>query len=323
MKYSDKKSHHFISGKHFSKKGFYIFLLVSGLFFCIAGFIYDSARIGSGDIVSNAVSRLHLDLWDWMALIVALASLFYTIRNWMAQEQTKENTTRLNAEDFRYMLLNCYYNIIRNTINLYSLSVKLQDRYSIEYPSEEYLLKLKLYLLDEQVITFHNISKVYYYRLQRLSELCRFFNLHIDITQRHLSSDSIPEEIKIRDIENLKSMHWLIASQIMSTMDFIFPAGANNAENRSMIRKYITKVTADFDGKISDDVTDPTASSGSRHNDQMSCIDKNNIEFLKTLFPENDNEYHQLVDRLHYLIKLHCGNKKDGYSRIPLIPFNK
>lgn len=277
-----------------------IILLLIVIFVFMFVCIYDYILINSG-----VAKRLHLDLWDWFALLVAAFSLCFTVLTWWSQDQTRENTTRLSSKDYRDMLVSSYYNIVRNTINLYSLSECLKDKYSCCYPSEEYLQKLKLYLFDANQISSQNIPKHYYGKFQRIAEICHYFNLHIDATQKHLSSGVIGIDIKKRDMESLKSMHWLVASEIMKTINYICP---NEEEsNRDLVCGQFIEIARNF--------SLPAENSDNNSDDRFYI--SNDLGFLTSLFGQNHDA---ILKMLNSAIKSHLGKRPDGYSRIPLIP---
>lgn len=277
----------------------FLLVILSLLSICIYDCILDD---------SGVARKLHLDMWDWFALLVAAILLLFTVLTWWSQDQTRENTTRLSTVDYRDMLVSCYYNIVRNTINLYSLSECLKDRYTGYYPSEEYLQKLKLYLFDANQISSQDIPKYYYGHFQRIAELCRYFNFHIDATQKHLSSRVIGGDIKKRDMDALVSMNWLVASEIMKTINFICP----NEEygNRDLVREQFIKVTGHFCPDIA----------SFQDIDHLPYINKHNVKFLTILFEDRQEDYDATLKALNAAIKWHLGNRPDGYPRIGLIP---
>lgn len=250
-------------------------------------------------------SGLNLDRWDWLALIVAAFSLCITVLTWWSQDQTRENTTRLDINDYRDILVGSYYNIVRNTINLYSLSVYMEDKYSDSYPSEEYLQKLKLYLFDVDQIPSQNIPKFYRGQFQRIAELCRYFNMHIDSTQKHLNSKSMPLDIKKRDMDTLRAMHWLLASELMKAIDFICP---NDTDlNGTMVRHKISKVVNTF--CPNDDYSEI----------RKTYIGKNDVKFLYKLYDGIDG-YDEFLKHINDAINFHLTPNSQGLSKIPVIP---
>lgn len=289
--------------KHIFQIITFILLLLILLFMIVC--IYDYT-IGNGSVAK----KLHLNIWDWFTLLVAAFSLCFTILTWWSQDQTRENTTKLSPKDYRNMLISCYYNIVRNTINLYSLAECLKDKYSYYYPSEEYLQKLKLYLFDASQTSSQNIPLYYYGNFQRISELCRYFNIHIDVTQKHLSSREITINIKKRDMEYLKSMHWLIASEIMKTINYICPD--DKESNFNLVCREFINVVENFNPHT----VLP------KNSDHTLYIQKDSVEFLMDLFKPNQNDYDQIIKALNSTIEWHLGQRPDGYSRIPLIPIS-
>lgn len=267
---------------------------------------------------TDIVERLHLNVWDWIAIILSVFSVVLTIMNWWAQDQTRENTARLKSEDFRNILNGGYYAIVRNMINLYSLEVVLQQRNYSVYPSEEYLQKLKLMFLNPYQSMTRNLSHEYAERLSRLYELCLFFNLHIDSTQKHLGTLKIEPDIKNRDMQNLKSMLWFVASELESTIDFIFPAGESN-DNVVMVRDYLCEIIDEISGDPTKRITPIIENYDNIR--RMPYIDKDNDFFFRKIF-ESEKKYYSFMSKLNGLIHFHLGKKKDGYERIPLIPLN-
>ncbi len=255
------------------------------------------------------VEQLHLPTWDWIALVVAMCSLMLTYRTWRSQEQTRDNTRRLGEDDYRTMLVDSYYNIVRNTINLYSLSVCLKNKYQDYYPSEEYLQKMKLYLFDPNQISFQNIHKNDYGKFQRLAELCHYFNLHIDATQNHLSSDRISVDIKERDMEALIGMHWLLATEIWDTIDSISSEGREEMNRRKICEKIIGISKNFYRGDL--------------HGVSGNKIVGRDVEFLKRVFDGVDG-YEDTLKRLDsaIMLKLYCDESGNGQIRMPLIPLH-
>lgn len=244
-------------------------------------------------------SGLNLDKWDWFALIVATFTLAITILTWLAQDQTRENTTRLDTNDYRDILVSSYYNIVRNTINLYSLSAYMADKFPKYYPSEEYLQKLKIYLFDADQIPSQNVPKKYRGQFQRIAELSRYFNLHIDSAQKHLMAAALPSDIKTRDLETLKAMHWLLAKEIMKVINYICPD--NDDENRKLVRDKIAEVVKNFRPE--------TVIPASPHGHVT------DVKFLTRLYA-GSNAYSKITDSLNISID----NKLHNDS-IPLVPF--
>lgn len=253
-------------------------------------------------------SGLNLDRWDWLALIVAAFSLCITVLTWWSQDQTRENTTRLDTKDYRDILVSSYYNIVRNTINLYSLSAFMEDKYAAFYPSEEYLQKLKLYLFDVDQIPTQNIPKYYRSQFQRVAELCHYFNLHIDSAQKHLSSKPMSLDIKKRDIESLKAMHWLLAFEILKVLDFICPKDVEI--NRDLVRCKISKVVDHFRPKYNSSTSLKT----------YDHIGIDNVKFLYGLY-EGVEGYDEILKNLNDTIHYHLVPDSNGKNKIPLIPF--
>lgn len=246
-----------------------------------------------------------LDLWDWFAIIIASASLYYTVLTWQSQNQTMKNTTRLNTNDFRDMLIDSFYNIIRNTIRLYSLSETLKNKYSLAYPSEEYLLKTKIHIFDTKRISQQNIPKHYYGLFRRLSELCEYFNIHLDAAQKHLASAAIGQDIKERDIKTLIKLHWLLAEEIFKTINFICPNEKN--KNKELILREFIERAEHLYLNLRTETTETEAD----------FIDDEGIRVLNILLGESDCG--RIIATLNKTIKSHL-SKRNSVPLIPLRP---
>lgn len=249
--------------------------------------------------------KSRLDLWDWFAIIVASASLYYTVLTWQSQNQTMKNTTRLNTNDFKDMLIDSFYNIIRNTIRLYSLSETLKNKYSLAYPSEEYLLKTKIHIFDTKRISQQNIPKHYYGLFRRLSELCEYFNIHLDAAQKHLASAAIGQDIKERDIKTLIKLHWLLAEEIFKTINFICPNEKN--KNKELILREFIERAEHLYLNLRTETTETGAD----------FIDDEGIRVLNILLGESDCE--RIIATLNKTIKSHL-SKRNSVPLIPLRP---
>lgn len=290
----------FSSPKYLFKFSIIIILvsLTIFVFICICDYILYNRGIAS---------KLHLDMWDWFAIVIATISLFFNVLTWWSQDQTKENTTRLDTKDYREMLISSYYNIVRNIINIYSLEEYLKDKYSDYYPSEVCLLKLKLYLFDTSQISLQNISNSYYGIFQRVAEICNYFNIHIDTTVKHFSSGLIAVDVKQRDMEMIKRMNWHVAWELKKSIDFICPQ--EEEINRNMIFNIFGSAVDNF-CSVTDyyyGVNVPL------------YLKTNDAKFLKIICSNNaDSE--DIIKKLNYIIKYRTTEKTGISFRIPLIP---
>lgn len=290
----------FSSPKYLFKFSIIIILvsLTIFVFICICDYILYNRGIAS---------KLHLDMWDWFAIVIATISLFFNVLTWWSQDQTKENTTRLDTKDYREMLISSYYNIVRNIINIYSLEEYLKDKYSDYYPSEVCLLKLKLYLFDTSQISLQNISNSYYGIFQRVAEICNYFNIHIDTTVKHFSSGLISVDVKMHDLEMIKRMNWRVAWELMKAIDFICPE--DEKINKEMIFAKISTAVNNF-FSFTDYINGVNV---------PQYIKENDVKFIKIVFSSNQ-DYEDVLTKINYIIKYRIEEKTGISYRIPLIP---
>lgn len=185
-----------------------IFIMLFCLFIIIAISILSTGD--KTDPISNIADNLHLNVWDWLALIVAFLSLVVSVMTWHSQNETRKNTAIVSSAELQDKLSGYYHSIIRNVINLYSLNIKMDLCDWESYPSEDYMWKMELNEIDENSISIRLVYGDRFHKLQNLNELIRFFNFSIDATVAHLKQNNLNKDTRKRDICNLKSMIWLI-----------------------------------------------------------------------------------------------------------------
>ena len=252
---------------------------------------------------------LHMDIWDWFAILISATSLLFAMLTWRSQDKTMKNTTKLDASDYRTMLVSYYYNIVRSTVYLYSLSECLKSRHFTYYPSEEYLQKLKFKPFEASLSKSQNIIEDDYGKYQRTAEIFHYFNLHIDSAQKHLSSAAIGVDVKKRDMETVIDMIWVVAEEILGLINLI--CKKNEEENKKLVCKKMIEVSYNL-------CQNHSVSS----NKQLVYIGKGNIVFLEELFRTRQNEYDKFLNNINSTIENQLKKVDAGGRNIPLIPIS-
>lgn len=109
-------------------------------------------------------------------------------------------------------------------------------------------------------------------------------------------------------MDALVSMNWLVASEIMKTINFICPN--EKYGNRDLVREQFIKITNHFCPDIA----------SFQDIENLPYINKHNIKFLTILFEDRQEDYDATLKALNATIKWHLGTRPDGYMRISLIP---
>lgn len=264
------------------------------------------------DPISNIADNLHLNVWDWLALIVAFLSLVVSVMTWHSQNETRKNTAIVSSEELQDKLSGYYHSLIRNVINLYSLHIKMDLNNWESYPSEDYMWKMKLTEIDENNISIRLVYGDRFHKIQNFNELIRFFNYSIDATIAHLKQDTLNKGVRKRDIYNLKSMVWLISEHLSNTMNSLFPE--DKSHNQNKIRNILTESIGRWHTGI--------ASNQNKLDDNGSYFqDIDSQRFINDIFNENIDLKNRFLANLKSVIYHHLSKRSDGYDRIPLIDF--
>lgn len=179
------------------------------------------------------VNKLHLSHWDWLAFIVALLSLLWSIMTWLSQYQTEKNTMKITPTTQRKLLVDYIRHLYRNEVVIRSLSYMMEEKYDSHYPSEEHLLKLKMPLeaLHPEIFTQNSEQ---YDRVHNLLLLVRNYNTEVEVALTHLCDKRVPREVKIRDMQTLTFKTSYISGRIYDVIQGIWPRVA--ARERQNIR---------------------------------------------------------------------------------------
>lgn len=261
------------------------------------------------DPIKNIADNLHINGWDWIALIVALFSLVVSVMAWRSQDETRKNTAIVSKKELRDKLAGYYHSVIRNVVNLYSLYIAMELNDWDSYPSEEYMWKMKLTEFDEDKISVRLVYGDRFHKIQNLNELIRFFNLHVDASIVHLKNGNLDMDIRIRDVNNLKSMIWLIAKHLSDTMDQLFPYGKDGKNKIKIKDNLIGSVDLWYGG------IDQSHLPSMKYESFLRDIESK--QFIDYIF--KSDEKHDFLHKLKSVIIYHLSKTKDGYDRIPLI----
>ncbi len=152
--------------------------------------------------VVTIAERLGLDIWDWIAIIIAVASLLVAILAAWWQHKTEKNTMKITEEGQFDLLVDYFRHFYANIIVVLAVYHKLDKRYETHYPSEEHFRKLtvELDVLHPEAF-FHSKDK--YNSIHNLYLLIRNFNSECGVAEEHICKKNIFIPAKERDINTL------------------------------------------------------------------------------------------------------------------------
>lgn len=180
------------------------------------------------------------------------------------------------------------------------------------YPSKDYMWKMKLTEIDENNISIRLVYGDRFHKIQSFNELISFFNFSIDATVAHLKQNTLNKDTRKRDIYNLKTMIWLIAEHLSSTMNSLFQEGINT--NKNKIRNTLTESINKWYAGV-------RANQHILDNVEHYFRDIDNQRFINDIFNDNIVLKDKFLANLKSIILYHLTKRADGFDRIPLIDF--
>lgn len=254
---------------------------------------------GKADALTNIAVGMRLNLWDWVAVTVALLSLFVSSYNTWAQYKTMKNTATLDTKMVWSVMLGQYSKITQNSILLYAVRDALEKVDFISYPSEEILEQMKIEFLTLAQIPIMCMEGINYYRIQGMIDLVNIFNVQLSVTERHLMSKNISSSVKVGDLNQIIAMNWLLAQTLYKAMLVIYPlyAGKGKEESEltnktaSKIRNYMLTLLRSYkeDSDTIPTIDDPRLRKESRN-------------FLSAITGDNPKETERILELFNDII---------------------
>jgi hypothetical protein len=169
---------------------------------------------------------------SWVIMVVSLCSLsvgivsaynsLRTARNAKqtalnVQEQTRQQEINRPAQDA--ILRDLIHHLYNNKVTACAIRWKLTDLgFDKCYPSEEYLLKMKVLPEDLSLDRFDS-SPDHYGKLHKMRLLFRHYTIEIDVALGHIKTRTLPQSVKIEDLLALEYKSQLLTEKIRNLMD--------------------------------------------------------------------------------------------------------
>lgn len=258
---------------------------------CVLSIIFQSVH----DRISTVLEFSFLDRWDWVALIVAIASLVFAACTWISQERTQHNTMRISPETQLGIFIDYLRDTYRNICVVYALDLRLRGQFDKYYPSEDHLKKL---CIDEDSIyttTFVDSSDKCG-DLHRFKINARNANIEYGVITTHLLDRNLPVNIKEDDMRKLKERLEYTVKRLVKTIESVW--GIKPEELAPMALKVVKPKAADKNKDV-EKYKECYAEYDASLN-RKPLYDVDNSEYLKVLFPEGDsNERSEFIHRLN------------------------
>lgn len=151
-------------------------------------------------------------------LFVAVIAAVFSYITYRSQKKTEQHTVRTNLYSQRNILIDLIRHFYRNAVVTRTIQWKLQRRKFQAYPSEEHMVKLKV-----PMETIHlDATDENYGAMMDLYLKLRNYNIEVDVAMQHLSSKTIDEDTKSRDLATLMMKPGYLSKQIVKTINDIW-----------------------------------------------------------------------------------------------------
>lgn len=249
-------------------------------------FYYEPIIDGTNESVT--LQTYGLTRWDWLAIGISIISLVYAAMTFWSQRQTQRNTMKITPESQRKLLIEYGRHFYCNLIIICAIEAKLNKRFSLYYPSEEHLVKLKVDLNGLHTAAFFNHIE-HFSSLNKLQVKLRNFNSEIDVILGHLTQQEFPVEGKERDFNTLKFKMGYLTDTVFKTLNEIWTD--NEKKHSAYMREYINREAESRNMRSNEGkaLMEQAKKYFESHPLIFTC-DYNNSELIASLFYRNKKE---------------------------------
>ncbi|MCH5312646.1 MAG: hypothetical protein J1E57_11960 [Prevotella sp.] len=248
--------------------------------------------------------------YDWMpgfiislfALFAGITSAIYAYLTYKSQKDTELNTSRLNPDEQRLLLIGMLRHLYRNFVISYSINVKMKAKDFMVYPSEEHLKKMQVVLTDIHLNLFYR-SDEKYHDMNKLYMELRNYNMELDVICNHFRNPDIDIETKKRDLRTLCFKCDYLTKRITNLIGKIWYQDETSFHREA--RHIIVEETKEKNKMPGDSYTE-------------SFEPYNNVNsfYAKELFA---NEPDTFFNGLNENVRHECGTNSEGAEKIHMI----
>jgi hypothetical protein len=180
-------------------------------------------------MVKEIAEYLSLTVWDWLAVTVALCSLFIAILSFiiakktlMSQRQTEQNTMPIITLKIQEQLLNdLILRLLDGHIRMTALWYLLNEKKYAQYASEYILAEVKIPQEIIHVDLFYK-DQDRYRAVQGLLDMVCNYNYRIEVLNSHLKDQTISSELLYNEFFNLIKLNDRIAETWDKIMTILY-----------------------------------------------------------------------------------------------------
>ncbi|MDO5570567.1 MAG: hypothetical protein Q4F97_03770 [Bacteroidales bacterium] len=252
-----------------------------------------------------------LSLWDIIALAATAISVYYAVKTYLSQSNTEQNTKKLTNEAQKNLLEELIKHLYRNMVITYTMKTKLEKANFDAYPSEEHFIKLTIPLENIHVDVFYG-NDIEFKNINDLYIAFRNFNLEIDVIINHFRNPNVDIQTKERDIKTLLFKNGLLASNIIKTLNEIWPIEDKDFYPLKAVSLIEEKINKDSDDSIKDFYNKAEI-------DNYKPYDNKDDMFIKSIFKGDPEKFFSWFNK-DVIIETYKENNSGG-EKIHLIKY--
>ena len=195
-------------------------------------------------MLEEIIRYLRLNIYDWIAVLIALLSLiiafssFYVaFKTLKSQRQTEKNTLPvINLDIQRFQLCDLIRKLLDGHMRLTALWHLLNTYAFKVYPTERILRLIKIPQDIIHIEIFYN-NYVHYRCMQGLIDMIDDYNISIDILENHLKDSSVDSDFLYKEFFHVTNKNDSLAEAWDKIMTIVF--GYNKDDKASLFDEYI------------------------------------------------------------------------------------
>ena len=201
--------------------------------------------------IKEIAEYLELNIWDWMAVLIALLSfciaclsLYYAIKTLKSQRQTEKNTLPIiNLEIQRFQLCDLIRKLLDGHMRLTALWHMLNSHAFKVYPTERILRLIKIPQDTVHIELFYD-NYVYYRCMQGLIDMLEDYNTSVDILESHLKDSRVDSDFLYNEFFHITNKNDSLADAWNKIMTIVYEY--NEEEKSSLFNEYIESISDDI-----------------------------------------------------------------------------
>lgn len=269
----------------------------------------------------NSVTTIIEDItnpgrYDWVTLLVAMASLVVSLITYNSQEKVAENTRQVSLNVQRDFLFDLVRHLYRNMVVMWAITNMVRENKYKIYPSSLHLLKAQIPIDDIHPELFvDNDDK--YKIVNKLLLQARNYNIELEEASKVFENSDLSDEVKEYYIKTLLLKPAQITNLVIEVLESLSYSNSKNSP-KSNINNIITRCKSIIESSHNKNIVDNKDCE--RKNITIANIGETkyfdklyNSEEEKILFKEilNEDAY------------IECGKNKEGGDKLLMIKYKE